>query len=619
MNETEIKTRLGLILQGALAAAMKAAEIEYVQDFQYDETCEVPDFLVPNEKTPRAMVEVHQTQALNSFQMKTLRTITAVFEAKARYGQQLSSINVLFGDPDAELLHNNLRAMCGLFDVNIVLRRDSARGKVIKALEGEALKLAADPDLTTDAAVTQLVKKHGEAIRAVGAVVSPLITRSHPLPALLPLWRLEQTRVRGLTEPPSAGEPTYYRRCMLWSLFFSADDFADLCSAKSPDDCSTTARQQLVATRLAEVTEELDGDRVAVIPTFAAFLRDKQAPSLRSACQEILDAVPEMRWYFEDLRNSARRLSMATHFLEVLQRNEPLSHHILDNLRADTYGGITHRRCWMADLAARFLGVSHNRMNAALRDMGADILKLGNPFRQITYRSSRLMAREDVHKGYAKAVEVAFAGILTSEEARPARTAAELASRLLTLRLDGVVKLQKLDPLLLVINSVTSRLGLVLSESSVSSLVSDLAGERAVGRFEVFEIRNEQDSRRILLNAVAVHDNNGDHKSKEWGARRLATLYRIIDGTIQKSQYQEALFVLDGEWHDKEVARLYRSGWNRVVRLGDLEATLRDIFDIRGKIKKLKPKPIMIAAAEDEELLKAAEDEEPVTVKRRGE
>jgi len=93
-----------------------------------------------------------------------------------------------------------------------------------------------------------------------------------------------------------------------------------------------------------------------------------------------------------------------------------------------------------------------------------------------------------------------------------------------------------------------------------------------------------------FLNAVAAHDNNGDHKSKEWGARRLATLYRIVDGKITRSEYPDAIFVIDGEWGDKDVARLYRSGWNRVIRINEFESALSEVLGI----KKASNRPMLL-------------------------
>ena len=75
-------------------------------------------------------------------------------------------------------------------------------------------------------------------------------------------------------------------------------------------------------------------------------------------------------------------------------------------------------------------------------------------------------------------------------------------------------------------------------------------------------------------------EGNPRDKAKEWGARRLATLYRIIDGGGVSSGYGYAIFVLDGIWEQSDVTRLYRSGWDYVIRMGDLESVLRGIFEI---------------------------------------
>jgi len=85
MNTTEIKTRHGLILQALTAEALEQAGYTFVENHQYDDVSEVPDFLIPNADSPRFVLEVHQTDARNSFQMKTLRGFTAVTESKVHY------------------------------------------------------------------------------------------------------------------------------------------------------------------------------------------------------------------------------------------------------------------------------------------------------------------------------------------------------------------------------------------------------------------------------------------------------------------------------------------------------------------------------------------------------
>ena len=119
-TQTQIKISYGLILQGVLARALTSAGYAYEETPAYNEDCEVPDFLIPDAKNPEFVVEVHQTEARNHFQMKTLRSVTAVAEAKAFFGPDVVSVNVLFGNPDTEVPEANLRAMCGIFDVNVL-------------------------------------------------------------------------------------------------------------------------------------------------------------------------------------------------------------------------------------------------------------------------------------------------------------------------------------------------------------------------------------------------------------------------------------------------------------------------------------------------------------------
>lgn len=606
MNETEIKTRLGLILQGVLGAALEKAGYSIVADHQYDSTCEVPDFLISDATRPRFMIEVHQTEARNSFQMKTLRAFTAVTEAKAYYGNSLVCVNVLFGDPERELPESNVRAMCGVFDANLLPRRDSKEPDVLATLENLALECARDEAFKTETAIAHVVKHHATGVKHLVELVKGVLTSAKPNRSLFPLWDMERERTAKLGEPPKAGPATYYKRMMLRALFLSDADFEELLKAKDADACSQSVQRQLIRTGLAKLVEEIDGDHCVVDAHFEQFMRHPDTPRLRQLCKDVLDSVPEMHWFFEDIRDARRRMRMAETFLAIIDSGV-LKEAVLENLESDTYGGIAHKRCWVVDLAARYLGVSHNRMNAALRDIGSDPQGLGNPFNQLSYKSARFMSAPETHAAYAEGVITVFDTIRTANTGSLAASVEQLAERLLELRLDGAIKLRKLDPLLLVGSGEASRVGASMEKLAAKSIVSDLAGVSAVGRFEAYLIQKPPSSSAIVINAVAVHEGNGDHKSKEWGARRLATLYRFVGGKVQKSEYQNALFVIDGEWTDKDVARLYRSGWNRVVRVADLEKTLIEIFGVQEVPEARKRAPIVIP---DEEFPLAAEDDD---------
>lgn len=602
MDETEIKTRQGLILEGVLAAALTKAGYKFDQDVQYDESCEKPDFLIPNKKKPKLMVEAHQTEARNSFQMKTLRAFTAVTEAKAYFGNALVCVNVLFGNPDGELPRSNVKAMCGIFDVNVIPQRESSKAGLIKKMEAYALTLASDENKKTDVAGREVAKVHVAAVAELARLVKSKITGARARPELDDLWNLERKRAQALGKPPEAGDPTYYKRCMLWALFLNDDNFSELHKQQDPNLCSDAVKRQLLATKLATVSEEIDGDHFALKPEFSAFLKDPDCLRLRQLCKDVLDSIAAMRWFFEDIRDRGRLLQMAESFVAELEAGS-FTTMLTRSLRGETIAGIEHTRAWVVDCLTRAANISQNKLSRRVFALGHNVGEFGDPISHAAPRTARFrgLAPEDVDS-YAQDIVNAIIAISgTAGLSALSRDPATIAGRLFALRMDGASKLQKLDPLLVIVSGVCGLLGLQVEMQSVVTIASDLAGKRAVCRFEVFAISDAHQTKKVLLNAVAVHDGHGDDKSKEWGARRLATLYRMHEDKVKRSEWDEGIFVLDGEWKNKDVARLHRSGWNHVVRVVDLEQALRSVFNIKArKTNSLaKPKLPMLSTFEE--------------------
>jgi hypothetical protein len=614
MNETEIKTQQGMILEGVLASALSKAGYAYDQDVQYDEACEKPDFLIPNKEKPKFMVETHQTEARNSFQMKILRAFTAVTESKAHFGNALVSVNVLFGDPDNELPASNVKAMCGIFDVNVIPRRDATKPELIRKMEEFALTLAKDEEKKTDTATKEVVKAHPAAVAEIASLIKSKIKTAKARAELDELWNLERARAKSIGPAPKAGSPSYYKRCMLWALFLSDDDFAELQKKKDPGICSDSVKKQLVATKLVTVDEELDGDIYTLKPAFAAFINDPDCLRLRLICKEVLDTVPAMKWFFEDIRDEKRRLKMAKGFLKAWQNGlSELKDLFVESFLKGRVQGIKHERCWIGDLLPLVLSRSHNAFNNLVRSHRDYPTKLGNPYNNIVIRSSRLGNDPGQRMAYCLVAWSVFEELCRRTAASPDdHTAQSISDMILKFRIDAAIKLQKLDPLFLTVLGLANNLSIHAGEVTIPSIVSDLSGDNAAGDFMTYYFRNRKSEGVVVTNAVAVHDTNGDHKTKEWGARRLATLYRMTDGKVRRSEYQEGIFVLDGEWKDKDVARLHRSGWNYVVRMGELEATLKKVFGISKASAKIK------LTAADSDLPLAAETSTPPKLKRRG-
>lgn len=402
MDETTIKTNLGLILQAVLAEAIRQVGFKSIQNYQYEPSCEKPDFLIPDQKSPRYMLEVHQTEARNSFQMKTLRAFTAVTEAKAFYGDRLMAVNVLFGDPATEVPASNVRALCGVFDVNLVPRRDADDKASVARLEKVALVFASDEDYQkkTALAASQIAAKHPEAIKTLGRMLKKALDSAAVRSELFPLWQAERRRVEVNGAAPRSGVPTYYKRGLLGSLFLSDEHFGEVSLAgNNVGQCSSEARKQLVAAKLATVEEQIDGDAYFLDPHFASFLRTPDARHFRDVCLSAFSTAPDLNWFFADIRDGQRRARMAQAFLrEVKKGKSSFKEAFSKNFRTSNAFGIQHSRCWFADLMPLVVGRSHNYFNRAIYSHPKYGISLGNPYNNIAIRSPRLGRDEKVLK-----------------------------------------------------------------------------------------------------------------------------------------------------------------------------------------------------------------------------
>lgn len=607
MNATEIKTRHGLILQALTAKALCHVGYSFAENHQYDEVSEVPDFLLPDADSPQFMVEVHQTDARDSFRMKILRAFTAVIESKVHYGDNLISVNILFGDPQRELPESNVKALCGYFDVNLIPRYSPGYKKEAERLENLSLEMAATEDLSVMDAAEHCAEEFPKGVEALALMIKDIFKSARTVPKLKRLWQLERKRIKSLGPPPEPGAPTYHKRNILRSLFFSDQQFAELISKENSSEYSQELCDQLVRCKLVEREEQIWGDELIIDPVFLDFLRNPEAPRFRKLCQDRLEDDEGMKWFFEDIQKESRRITMADKYLTLCHQDyENIAKIILSNLTTDAFEGISHSRCWIADLLARELNVPHNKFNMEMAQDGYDHEKLGNPFNQISYKAKRFMGKPQVHSSYCQGVQNIAQKIKFEQLDEIANDSIELSNRLLELRLDGAIKLQKLNPIYLVLESLCRHLKLHYKYEGTLSIISDMANAaRGVGKFNVYHISNPSKKRSIAV-PVSVHDANGDHKSKEWGARRRALGYRYLDGNIKPAPFDEALFIIDGDWEAKHVERLHRAGWNRIIRLDRLEETLKDIFGSQEKTE--------IEMPEIEELPMAAETREKIHI-----
>lgn len=640
MDERSRKIRLGLILQGCVGEALRLSKFNrFVTTPRYDPDAMTPDFLIPDGVSAKFFVEVTQTEARNSFQMKTLRYFEAVCEAKSTLGSDVISVNVLFGNPDTEIPHSLLMAMYGIFDLNVCPRNDAiaeADRFAIAELEANALALAADPQVETDVALRRVVQAAPNAIAILARMLEAGLLTAELKSSLLPLWDSERVRLAQGTNLQLAlpAAPTY-KRPILESLLLSDSDFEDLVRAKGATPSTATTRALIGKglvdlpraykhalrrvfevrcddfAKLLEVVdpERLDADvkarllraqlllevehdarsptvdfseaikwlvpnvrRLPVKADIRSLADDEYGSALRKLCIERIRNQAENRWFFLDVQDEERRLGMAAVFLSAASEGpEALVRDILASLELPKFAGVEHTRCWLADLLACQAARSHNAFNKMIFADPEYTGSISNPFNNLTIRNQSVL-RGHVKVSVVRTAVKAFSALMRDDPTSAVVDAHELATRLLSLRLDALVKRHSLNPIDIVIEEVCRGMDLPVERVVVRNVLADASldpDSAAQYRVYVAEGRGP----KILINGLYVDDYGGRDKAKEWSARGRSFLYRLVDGTVRPSGLRSMIMVLDGDWHESAVQMLQRSGWV-TCRPGQLRAVI---------------------------------------------
>jgi hypothetical protein len=632
MDERAIKIRLGLILQGCVAAALRQTQFNQFESTpQYDAESMTPDFLIPNALNPSCFIEVTQTEARNSFQMKLLRYFEAVCEAKAYFGSRVISVNVLMGNPALELPDSLVKAMYGIFDVNLCPRNDvrgDDRKILLDELESVALEIAADESIeSVESGLRSVLRSNATAILVLAELLNDCLSRASIREELITVWDSERGRLQSISARTTPlAEIAPYKRPVLEGLLLSDEDFEQIRNVSRLSDLDARVIRELAGKALltlrrvhkkallrvfdislddfrqlmeGRTVERLPAalcERLAAVglierqPGAAGVIRlefskpvdgllgnlgnlplnddlrviaeDSFGQDIREMCKSRVDSEPENRWFFEDIRSESRRLRMAEIYLQkVYEGPEILFQAFFENASSGSLEEIEHTRCWIADLLACHVDMSHNAFNKKMFADADYIGSIGNPFNNLTIRNASVLARDEIRDSVLNTAFSAYRGFLADAQHETIFCDARvLATRLLCLRLDALVKRHSLNPLEIVIEETCTRLGVDLGYGTVGNIVSDASSDpESAGHYRVYWATSG--NRKVLINALYVDEYGGRDKAKEWAARGRSFLYRLDEGSVVVSNFTAMVMVLDGPWHSESIGKLERSGW----------------------------------------------------------
>lgn len=575
------KIRLGMILEGCVGAALESTKYAFVAHPNYAQFAMTPDYMIPDESNPRFVVEVTHAEVWNSVRMKILRYFQAISDAKLHFGIDVVSVSILLGDPEKSIPINNLRALQSLFDVNISPRNECtspSERRILAMLEKAARGLAAAVDFDeTQSAVNRLKVAHDDAIRILGRLIESKLENATAGISQTMLWKREIERERAATKssPVFPDEPSYKPR-IIESLYLEDEQF-ELLRRKGESSADEDLRMHAEKVGIGTVTRSIRGETLVLTPKFKEFLFQDGAGDMRSAVAQKLQNDLIVSGFFSDIQSDVRRKKMAQEFLDAAKKPDSgLLAALEENYFNDSFAGIRHGRCWLADFFPLSVGESHN---AFTRRIVADPdypSSLQNPFANIVIKSPRLGRKDKITETFlipaVRAFRKACQELSTNLDVV---TISLLTDRLLTHRLQASIKLHKLNPLHLLFSAKCEALGLRYEYRGCENIISDFAGAKGgVSSFRAFRVSGK--GRIVLVALIYVDDYGGLDKSKEWAARGRSAWHRLKDGEIRDSEVDGLLFIADGMWKPEALERLHRAGW-MVVRPSGLEKALREL------------------------------------------
>jgi hypothetical protein len=203
LNSTQLRTRHGKILERLTEKALGLAGFTFRFDWQYDDYCISPDFILLANDRPFALLEVTQTDSRDSMRMKSLRYFELIAQAKLHFGEKLQCASLIFGTPKDDIQETFVVSSLSVFDCALLPLSDNGLSNeektLIGQLESRALELA---HLTVSAneAAEQMVDHGG--VQVLADYLKASLNNMEPNKILGQVWDAESKRAQ-LSAPRS--------------------------------------------------------------------------------------------------------------------------------------------------------------------------------------------------------------------------------------------------------------------------------------------------------------------------------------------------------------------------------------------------------------------------------
>lgn len=565
-------THFGLAVESIIATMLELRREKFQRDWKYHPHCMKPDFAVLKGRVPKAIVEVNHGESRDVFQRKLLRNIQSVYDAKAFFGADVSSVCIYLGRKST-LPNSSIDFLDCIFDRCLYpLEEDDISHSIhAQSLLDEALDKCSEIG-ETSLWLDEFLTNNAMRLEAWSKALVPSVVGASVKTLLKPVWD-DQSAKHDLIEIADVSpSKSFFKDTVLSALALPEKVSESLFKVGS-----------VAAKDFPEYSLFEDSGIVRSIKTirghslqFEATIHEESEHPMFSEAFAIaskkLKNIDSARWHFEDLRDPSRIYAMIEVFSNTIRKRSrsALKTLLRSNILETNFSGIEHTRCWIADVIIAYSGRSQNAYNNDMLSSALYTGSLPNPFNNLVTKSERFMGEFAKCESAVDCLADLVLRQVNEEKSRwLGRDPDEIVKELFAARIYGAKGLQKFNPLFAVLEERLMQFGYEVSYPRIGSFVNDLVGNgSAIGKFDLTFGYRAHDRKSLYVNSLFVGRGYGaDHKADEWGARRRLMEYRFADRKISAVKVPQTIFVYDGNWNAGNLNTLSRSGWDNVVNL----------------------------------------------------
>lgn len=593
----------GRLYEVVTACALDDLNIEYMWNPPLLLMYVVPDFVIPTQDNPRAIILVTHSTSSRGTTMKFWRNIHELFEIKTHISPRCLAINLVYccnRGWKKQLLH----ILRSVFDNDLIVFRKPYGQEFLDRLHRIVLKEVREVSFND---AKQIFKKIliddaqlGKIYRNHFLPDLKHLLDSSPKADLLDLWEKEYNRLQSEVKEgkPWKVQNTYFKRGLIKASFLSEKELIHLKKligrgSKIHLRDIVNMKKHLKDLDLIEIDNLLFGQQVTLDEELKFVLEVMRLDDIRSLIRCASQTYPRLERYLFKMKQTDNVRKMIKLICERLRNTTNPSISLRKMLKGcyegENYLGIPSKRNWVfetcIDIIRYFKPELRYSYDVLSHEVG--IPMTGAPSAKLSpipmFVTGRNLLPRDVLRNVSSVLTEHILSIgLEKIEANIDKMVRESCRHtFITLAKHRIINLLKM----LIIRAVESCGWKVVDERvRIRSCLAEYAGTKAGIGDSFYTLKVQKGNITAIVDVIAAYTST--HKHKELSGRVMTSRY-IWNETIQKFQKEKKInkwiLVLDGPWKKlfggstKFLEMFYEGGWDFVTYPDGLSGVLKSL------------------------------------------